>query len=170
MESGIRSYMYLYRSLPTLFILLKVPKADYELPLGKADILLPGTDITLIGWGTQVSLYLGQKTWMYHCLLWSVLQIWIQSDPNRFYLRDFLRPLWLIHVSAVARVAWGGRPGPGEAGRFLWGRWPSCKLLHLCLGARVAWGGCPGPGEAGRVLWGHWPGEHPALGQGHHLQ
>ena len=32
-----------------------MPKADYELPLGKADILLPGTDITLIGWGTQVS-------------------------------------------------------------------------------------------------------------------
>jgi pyruvate/2-oxoglutarate/acetoin dehydrogenase E1 component len=36
---------------------LQVPKADYELPLGQADILVPGTDITLIGWGTQVSAY-----------------------------------------------------------------------------------------------------------------
>lgn len=31
-----------------------VPDGHYELPLGKADILLPGTDVTLIGWGTQV--------------------------------------------------------------------------------------------------------------------
>jgi hypothetical protein len=40
---------------------VQVPKADYELPLGKADILLPGTDITLIGWGTQVSSSLSLK-------------------------------------------------------------------------------------------------------------
>jgi len=32
----------------------QVPTKDYELPLGKADILLEGTDVTLIGWGTQV--------------------------------------------------------------------------------------------------------------------
>lgn len=32
----------------------QVPVADYELPLGKADVLIPGDDITLIGWGTQV--------------------------------------------------------------------------------------------------------------------
>jgi len=31
-----------------------VPVADYELPLGKADIVVPGDDVTLIGWGTQV--------------------------------------------------------------------------------------------------------------------
>ena len=32
----------------------QVPKKDYELPIGKADILVPGDDVTLIGWGTQV--------------------------------------------------------------------------------------------------------------------
>jgi len=31
-----------------------VPIKDYELPLGKADIVVPGDDVTLIGWGTQV--------------------------------------------------------------------------------------------------------------------
>ena len=31
-----------------------VPVKDYELPIGKADILVPGDDVTLIGWGTQV--------------------------------------------------------------------------------------------------------------------
>lgn len=32
----------------------EVPVAAYESPIGKADILLPGSDVTLIGWGTQV--------------------------------------------------------------------------------------------------------------------
>lgn len=32
----------------------QVPLRDYELPLGKADIIVPGHDVTLIGWGTQV--------------------------------------------------------------------------------------------------------------------
>jgi len=32
----------------------QVPTADYELPLGKADVLIEGSDVTLIGWGTQV--------------------------------------------------------------------------------------------------------------------
>ncbi|XP_057666425.1 2-oxoisovalerate dehydrogenase subunit beta, mitochondrial [Diorhabda carinulata] len=31
-----------------------VPVADYQLPIGKADIILEGNDVTLIGWGTQV--------------------------------------------------------------------------------------------------------------------
>ncbi|XP_076444951.1 2-oxoisovalerate dehydrogenase subunit beta, mitochondrial-like [Babylonia areolata] len=31
-----------------------VPSGDYQLPLSKADILLEGGDVTLIGWGTQV--------------------------------------------------------------------------------------------------------------------
>lgn len=31
-----------------------VPIADYQLPIGKADIVLEGNDVTLIGWGTQV--------------------------------------------------------------------------------------------------------------------
>jgi len=39
----------LYRSATEL-----VPKKDYELPLGKADIVLPGEDVTLIAWGTQL--------------------------------------------------------------------------------------------------------------------
>lgn len=32
----------------------EVPVGDYELPLGKADVLLKGEDVTLIAWGTQV--------------------------------------------------------------------------------------------------------------------
>jgi 2-oxoisovalerate dehydrogenase E1 component beta subunit len=32
----------------------QVPVQDYELPLGVADILVPGDDVTLIGWGTQI--------------------------------------------------------------------------------------------------------------------
>jgi 2-oxoisovalerate dehydrogenase E1 component beta subunit len=31
-----------------------VPEIDYELPLGKADIVATGTDITLLAWGAQV--------------------------------------------------------------------------------------------------------------------
>ncbi|XP_065156965.1 2-oxoisovalerate dehydrogenase subunit beta, mitochondrial [Atheta coriaria] len=32
----------------------EVPTGDYVLPLGKADILREGTQITLVGWGTQI--------------------------------------------------------------------------------------------------------------------
>jgi len=32
----------------------QVPEEDYMLPLGKADVILQGSDVTLIGWGTQV--------------------------------------------------------------------------------------------------------------------
>lgn len=35
----------------------QVPVDDYELPLGKAEILVPGQDLTLLTWGTPV----------YHC-------------------------------------------------------------------------------------------------------
>lgn len=32
----------------------EVPEGDYLLPLGKADILRPGTDCTVLGWGSQM--------------------------------------------------------------------------------------------------------------------
>lgn len=32
----------------------EVPVCDYELPLSKAEIVIPGEDVTLVGWGTQV--------------------------------------------------------------------------------------------------------------------
>lgn len=32
----------------------EVPVKDYQLPIGRADILKEGSDVTLIGWGTQV--------------------------------------------------------------------------------------------------------------------
>ena len=35
----------------------QVPIDDYELPLGKAEILVPGSDLTVLTWGTAV----------YHC-------------------------------------------------------------------------------------------------------
>jgi 2-oxoisovalerate dehydrogenase E1 component beta subunit len=36
----------------------EVPTKDYELPIGKADILIEGENVTLLGWGTQVSVLL----------------------------------------------------------------------------------------------------------------
>jgi len=33
----------------------EVPEGDFELPLGKAEVLREGTDITLVGWGNQVN-------------------------------------------------------------------------------------------------------------------
>ena len=33
-----------------------VPEEDYELPLGKADLVQEGTDITLLGWGAQIEI------------------------------------------------------------------------------------------------------------------
>ena len=32
----------------------EVPVGDFELPLGKADVISHGDDVTLIAWGTQV--------------------------------------------------------------------------------------------------------------------
>lgn len=32
----------------------EVPVDDFQLPLGKADVLVTGSDLTMIGWGTQV--------------------------------------------------------------------------------------------------------------------
>jgi len=36
----------------------EIPIEDYELPIGKADILKQGSDTTLIGWGTQIHVLL----------------------------------------------------------------------------------------------------------------
>ncbi|ALM90535.1 MULTISPECIES: alpha-ketoacid dehydrogenase subunit beta [Alteromonas] len=33
-----------------------VPEEDYELPLGKADLVQEGSDITLLGWGAQIEI------------------------------------------------------------------------------------------------------------------
>ena len=38
-------------------IVEQVPTDDFELPLGKAEVLIPGSDLTLLTWGTPV----------YHC-------------------------------------------------------------------------------------------------------
>ncbi|KAJ8942521.1 hypothetical protein NQ318_007250, partial [Aromia moschata] len=32
----------------------EVPVAEYHIPIGKAEVLVQGKDVTLIGWGTQV--------------------------------------------------------------------------------------------------------------------
>lgn len=32
----------------------QVPTGDYEIPLGKAEVLKEGRDVTLVGWGTQI--------------------------------------------------------------------------------------------------------------------
>eukprot|EP00403_Amphidinium_massartii_P029629 CAMPEP_0178404604 /NCGR_PEP_ID=MMETSP0689_2-20121128/17972_1 /TAXON_ID=160604 /ORGANISM="Amphidinium massartii, Strain CS-259" /LENGTH=804 /DNA_ID=CAMNT_0020025599 /DNA_START=8 /DNA_END=2422 /DNA_ORIENTATION=+ len=32
----------------------EVPEGDYELPLGKAEVVKEGSDITMVGWGTQI--------------------------------------------------------------------------------------------------------------------
>ncbi len=35
-----------------------VPEGDFVLPLGKAEVVRPGSDITLVGWGAQVNVLL----------------------------------------------------------------------------------------------------------------
>eukprot|EP00096_Caligus_rogercresseyi_P015461 TRINITY_DN7892_c0_g1_i1.p1 TRINITY_DN7892_c0_g1~~TRINITY_DN7892_c0_g1_i1.p1 ORF type:complete len:365 (+),score=49.56 TRINITY_DN7892_c0_g1_i1:143-1237(+) len=40
----------------------EVPIGDYSFPIGKAEVVTPGTDITLIGWGTQVHVLLEVAT------------------------------------------------------------------------------------------------------------
>lgn len=32
----------------------QIPTKDYEIPLGKAEVLVEGDSVTLLGWGTQV--------------------------------------------------------------------------------------------------------------------
>lgn len=32
----------------------KVPEGDYTIPLGKAEIMRRGTDVTVVGWGGQL--------------------------------------------------------------------------------------------------------------------
>merc|ERR1719447_1437323 len=41
-----------------------VPKKDYMLPLGKADVMIPGEDVTLIAWGTQVHVMREVAQWL----------------------------------------------------------------------------------------------------------
>lgn len=40
--------------LMIFFIVEMVPVGDYELPLGKAEILTQGKDLTIVGWGAQL--------------------------------------------------------------------------------------------------------------------
>eukprot|EP00037_Helgoeca_nana_P032586 m.414549 g.414549 ORF g.414549 m.414549 type:complete len:377 (+) comp29369_c0_seq1:50-1180(+) len=42
---------YMYRGASE-----EVPVGDYELPLGKADVMIEGSDVTLIGWGSQLQI------------------------------------------------------------------------------------------------------------------
>ena len=46
---NLYTYLPFYRSASEM-----VPKKDYELPIGKADVVVPGEDVTLIAWGTQL--------------------------------------------------------------------------------------------------------------------
>jgi 2-oxoisovalerate dehydrogenase E1 component beta subunit len=36
------------------FPVTQVPEGDYELPLSKAEVMVPGTDVTVVGWGGQL--------------------------------------------------------------------------------------------------------------------
>ena len=36
----------------------ETPEGDFTLPLGSAEVVLPGKDVTLVGWGTQVGVLL----------------------------------------------------------------------------------------------------------------
>lgn len=54
---------HVFHSFPTLYTNLKilyrsaveeVPDADYEIPLGKAEIMQEGNDVTIVGWGAQL--------------------------------------------------------------------------------------------------------------------
>lgn len=49
--SHLRCFIFqiLYRSAVE-----EVPDADYEIPLGKAEVMREGTDVTIVGWGAQL--------------------------------------------------------------------------------------------------------------------
>jgi 2-oxoisovalerate dehydrogenase E1 component beta subunit len=51
--------MYIKESISAFTLLVaQVPEGDYELPLGRAEMVKEGTDCTLIGWGSQVRVLL----------------------------------------------------------------------------------------------------------------
>ena len=50
----VKNRIHLLKNIITLLFHSQVPTKDYMLPIGKADIMQEGSDVTLIGWGTQV--------------------------------------------------------------------------------------------------------------------
>ena len=50
----VKNRIHLLKNIMTLLFHSQVPTKDYMLPIGKADIMQEGSDVTLIGWGTQV--------------------------------------------------------------------------------------------------------------------
>lgn len=52
------------------YLVEQVPTDDFELPLGKAETLVPGSDLTLLTWGTPV----------YHCE--TALHMLATPDPS----------------------------------------------------------------------------------------
>jgi hypothetical protein len=48
---------------------MQVPEGDYTIPLGQAEVMRPGTDVTLVGWGGQLRV-LEKVGPIRHCCLW----------------------------------------------------------------------------------------------------
>lgn len=61
----------------------EVPVGMYRLPLGKASVVRQGSDVTLVGWGQQVS------PGMERLAFWYVKQDWVHQDS----LTDAFRQL-----------------------------------------------------------------------------
>ncbi len=43
-----------HASNPPTHPLQQVPEEDYTIPLGQAEVMRPGTDVTVVGWGGQL--------------------------------------------------------------------------------------------------------------------
>ena len=46
--------IYFLRIVVSVLCYKDVPEGDFMIPLGKAEVMRKGTDITLLGWGAQM--------------------------------------------------------------------------------------------------------------------
>lgn len=42
-----------------------MPEGDYTIPLGKAEVMRRGTDVTVVGWGGQLRVLEKVGVWVY---------------------------------------------------------------------------------------------------------
>jgi len=87
----------------------EVPIGDYEIPLGKANVLREGSDVTLVGWGGQVHV-LKKVSVVVQCLWWASIHfvlyvycmyiVWLGGRCSSC-IGHFLRNHRLTHIAAL---------------------------------------------------------------------
>jgi hypothetical protein len=81
----------------------EVPVGEYTIPLGQAQLLREGSDITLIGWGAQVSCT--EHTLWQQCTLWmQFIQLWQQRRAKHRSCACELTLPWLLYGDTRVHV------------------------------------------------------------------